>query len=105
MTTGIDGERGVKLLDGKTYTFASLTLGQMKLTRALLPKMEAGGDGAEDAATAFLGMSLKRRHPDLTPEALAELVDMRALPSLVSVVMELSGLAGDASTPGEASAG
>lgn len=83
---------GVELNDGATYVFPPLTLGYLEANGdalgALDPASKEGRGAMIDAAFA----SARRNYPDLTREALLELIDLSNMVDVFEAVMDVSGL-------------
>lgn len=88
---------GVKIkMGGKEYEVPALSFGQL---RRLMPKIESLSSlGATvtaeqmDAIGELVFEALKRNYPDITREAVEDMIDLRNAGAVIAAVMGQSGL-------------
>lgn len=88
---------GVKIkMGGKEYEVPALSFGQL---RRLMPKIASlSAIGADiqpeqmDAITEIVHAALSRNYPDITREAVEDMIDLRNAGAVISAVMGQSGL-------------
>jgi hypothetical protein len=112
LATDMPGRRdvidGVRVrMNGRDWIVAPLTLGQL---RRLWPQVqrlgEVGTGMGEDEITAMVELvtaALQRNYPDLTPERVADLLDLGNAGAVLNAVLTGSGLRpamGEAVAPG-----
>lgn len=77
---------------GRDWVVPPLTLGRIQ---RLAPAFQTINDGTGDqlgAVVAVLHAALSRNYPELTPDALADLIEIPDVERLTRVVLEVSGL-------------
>lgn len=81
------------VLGGQAYIIPSLSLGQVRRFQSKLQdwsgKIE---DQSVDLAITVIHAAISRNHPELTLEAVADLVDLGNMAELMQAVMDVSGL-------------
>jgi hypothetical protein len=81
------------VLGGQTYVIPPLSLGQVRRFQSQLQdwagKLE---DQSIDLAIAVIHAAISRNYPELTLEAVADLVDIGNMAELMQAVMDVSGL-------------
>ena len=84
----------IKLLDGNTYTFSIPRLKELALLEEKYGMSYADAFNLLDWTSAknsayMLFLLLRRNHPDLTPEAVSELVDMTNIMSVNTAITRM----------------
>lgn len=82
-------------LGGTEYIVPPLNLKAVRLIQPLLPKlnsMNLQDPETIDAMVELVHVALKRNYPDLTKDAVEEIVDIGNLGPVVSAIMAVSGL-------------
>lgn len=100
---------GVRVaMGGREWTVPPLTLGQL---RRLMPKVrqltEIGAQMGElqiGVLVEIVAAAMQRNYPDVTPEAVEELLDLGNAGTVLNAVLTGSGLKSQDCLPGEAAA-
>ena len=77
---------------GREFIVPPLSLKRFKRAIQLLPALEAGDAGVFDAVAELAHLALSRNYPDLTRDALEEMLDAQSVPRVLAAVLEASGL-------------
>ena len=77
---------------GREFIVPPLSLKRFKRAIELLPALEAGDAGVFDAVAELAHLAISRNYPDLTRDALEEMLDAQSVPRVLAAVLEASGL-------------
>jgi hypothetical protein len=95
-------------MGGREWTVPPLTLGQL---RRLMPKVrqltEIGaqmGESQIEVLVEIVAAALQRNYPEMTPEAVEDLLDLGNAGAMLNAVLTGSGLKSRNPAPGEAAA-
>lgn len=103
MRVAVEGEETL-VIGGETFVVSPLSLAQVKRAKALIGILTSDAEGAEDAAADLISMGLISRHPDMTPERVADILPFRDLLPAIDKVLLVGGLK-PTGPAGEAKAG
>jgi hypothetical protein len=95
MPAGIVKVKGIPMsLAGEAYVVPPLSLGALEQLQDRLAKFtgDVGGAGQVSTAIDALHAALRRNYPDVTREAVADLVGLENMADVMEAVMDVSGL-------------
>lgn len=86
--------KGIPLeLGGETYVVPPMPLGALEAMQDRIQTFAGGLDGASVGTVIdCLHASLKRNYPDMTREAVADLLDVGNMQDVMEAVMDVSGM-------------
>ena len=99
---------GIKIKRGEAeYIIPPLSLGQVKKLYPIIEKMQNGTDTLEkfNAVVVVAQAALSRNYPEITAEAIEEIIDLGNIKSIIDAVMGISGFVSGGAPPGSVPTG
>lgn len=95
-----------RTLGGKSYVIPPLSLGQVRRFQGKLQEWSgAVDDKSIEVCVEVIHAAMSRNYPDLTLEAVADLIDLGNMVEMMQAVMDVSGLVRKAEEEKKALAG